>query len=96
MKELPLIMFSTDSKIVSEHMVLSNMPGCRSHSELENAFFSALAIDERRAFHSFCSTEAVITRIFPLINFYPYHFAFAEKVRIESEIIIIVFLAENT
>ncbi len=96
MTELSYIMFSPDAKVESEHMILSNMPEHTSYSELENAFLSALTSEERTIFHAFCSSDKIHTRIFPLINFYPYHFAFAEKLRIGREIKNIVFVAKDT
>ena len=96
MTELSYIMFSSDAKIVSDHMILSNMPEYTSYSELESAFLSALTSDDRNIFHTFCSSYKIHTRLFPLINFYPYHFAFAEKLRVGREIKNIVFVAKDT
>lgn len=89
------MIFDTNGKLVSEHMVLANMPVYRTNIELENAFIGSLAKSDATAFLDFCSRKSGEVRIYPLINLYPYHFAFTEKCSVGDVTLNIVFLSEN-
>ena len=89
------MIFSSDARLASEHLILSAMPRLESAKDLEDAFMSSLTRDDAEVFADFCSRKDYSFRFFRLLNFYPFHFAFMEKCRIGSEIKNIVFLAED-
>ncbi len=101
MSDLPSLIFSTEAKLKSERLVFLNMPQFNSLSELESAFFSSITKNELKCFIEYCSRSLsdikpdMDFKIYRLINFFPYRFAFCEKCFIDNTTLNILFLSEN-
>jgi len=89
------MIFSSDAKLISEHLILSKKPEFKTSLELENAFLSSLTRDDSIIFKNFCASNSCNFRIYHLVNFHPYHFAFAEKFCIDNEIKNLVLVYED-
>lgn len=75
--------------------MLSAMPRFANNEELERGFFASLARDEKYSFQKFCSSDDDSARIYRLIKFPPYCFAFLQKFRVGGNYVNIAFFAEN-
>ncbi len=101
MSELPCLIFSDDVRLCDQSGVVEILPKFKEFSVLETAFFTSLRRGDRVKFKEFCSAslstdnDALNYKIFQLIGFPPFRFAFCEKNFASSTCLNVVFLAVN-
>lgn len=101
MPDLPSLVFSTDAKLLSERMVIMNLPRFTCIGEVESSFFASMKRGDCAGFTEFCrksiesSLDNTDFRIYQLINLYPFRFAFCEKNLIDGKTYTVVFLSKK-